>query len=247
MPAMLITGAASGLGKHLAQEARTRGYDLYLVDVSPMVAEVAAETSARYLVADLIERATFDRIASWAPDIDVLINNAGIATKAPFHEMDLASAEGTVLVNVRAPVILSRIYLERFRHRGSGTIVNISSSAGYFPTPELAPYGASKAFLTAFTEALIAESWDNPNIRILGICPSGMATNFQEVSGVRREHARLLLDPRWVARRIMDDLAHGHSGVRNYGVTTHLFKAVCRFLPRRLYLRAFTFLLRRYR
>lgn len=244
---MLITGAASGLGKHLAQEARDRGYDLCLVDVSPTVAEVAEETGARYLVADLTDRAALDRIAAWAPDIDILVNNAGIATKAPFHKIDLASAERTVLVNVLAPVILSRIFLDRFRRRGSGTIVNISSSAGYFPTPELASYGASKAFLTSFTEALIAESADNPRIRIIGICPSGMATNFQEASGVRTEHAGLLLDPRRVACRILDDLARPRSGVRDYGITTHLFKTIYRFLPRRLYLPVFTYLMRRYR
>jgi short-subunit dehydrogenase len=217
------------------------------VDVNPRIAEVAAETGARYLVADLSDRHQLDEVAAWARDIDVVINNAGVAAKAPFHEMDPLRAEAIVATNVRAPVVLTRTYLARFRQRGSGTIVNVSSSTTYFPTPGMAPYGASKAFLTSFTEALVAETRDVPGIRVLGVCPSGMATDFQRASGVRNERPDRLLDPARVASWIFDDIARGRRGIRDYGAATHVFRVLRGVLPRGMFLPLIDRLMRKYR
>ena len=85
MADVLITGAASGLGRSLALEGHRRGHRLWLVDVSEAVGDVATQTGGVSLVADLSDPSVYEPIAAWAPDVDVVINNAGIAVKAPFH------------------------------------------------------------------------------------------------------------------------------------------------------------------
>lgn len=235
MPQILITGAAAGLGRALAREAHRRGHRLALVDISPGVQEVAEETKGSALVLDLADPDAAARIAHWAPDVDVLINNAGIALKGPFHDLDTEALQRLVAVNMTAPVLLSRAYLERFIARGAGTLVNVSSSATYFPTPGLGPYGASKSFLTALSETLEAETNGLRHVRVLCLCPAGMATNFQTAHGVKNADSGVLMDPADVARWCLDDIERGITGVRHYGAASHGMRLLRRLLPRRLF------------
>lgn len=244
---ILITGAASGLGEALALEAHRRGHRVHLTDVSPAVEKVAARVGGRHLIVDLSERGAAEKIAAWAPNVDVIVNNAGVAAKADFQQMDPRKAESTVVVNVLAPVLLCRIFLEKFYQRGGGTIVNVSSSAGYFPTPGLATYGPSKSFLTSFTETLIAEGHASAGVAVIGVCPSGMRTNFQAAAGVRNERPQGLLDPGRVASWVLDKMESGRPGIWDYGVSTHVWTLLRRFLPRGLYRRLLGALMRRYR
>jgi short-subunit dehydrogenase len=231
---ILITGAASGLGRSLALEAHRRGRKTWLVDISPAVADVARTTGGESLVADLSDPSSYARIVSWAPDIDILINNAGIAIKAPFTGIAPASIDKLIAINVSAPVQLSRLYLERFQRRGRGVIVNVSSSASYFPTPGLGAYGASKAFLSAFSESLAVEM-GSQGVQVLAVSPSGMKTNFQQSAGVRNEKESLLLDPDAVARQMWDDIDAGKEGITDYGVTSFVFRTMRAVLPRGMY------------
>jgi uncharacterized protein len=246
MSHLLITGAAGGLGRSLAIEAHRRGHQLSLVDVSAGVADVAAATGARYLELDLAGRRAPDDIVAWAPDVDVVINNAGVAVKGAFRELTHEQLERVVDVNVRAPLLLTRKYLEQFHRRGRGTIVNVSSSASHFPTPGLGPYGASKAFLTALSETLESEIGAT-DIRVLCVCPAGMATGFQQSHGIRNEQPQMLLDPDVVARWCLDDIEQGRSGVRDYGRNAHLMRLLRRLLPRRLFVRVVGNLVSRHR
>lgn len=247
MAVILITGAAAGLGRALAFEARRRGHQLALVDRSPDVHTVAEETGARALVVDLADPSAVDEIAAWAPQIDVLVNNAGIAVKGAFHEIPADRLERLIDVNVRAPLLLARVYMERFRDRRSGTIVNVSSSATHFPTPGLGPYGASKAFLTALSETLEIEAGDSTRISVLCVCPAGMATDFQSSHGVRNEASRVLMDPARVAGWLLDDIEGGATGVRYYGLNAHAMYILRRLLPRRMFIRLTGALVARYR
>ena len=238
MSTVLVTGAAAGLGRAIAIEAGRRGHQLRLVDVSPAVEQVAARLAgARALVADLAAPDAVDRIAAWAPDADVVINNAGIALKGEFHELPVDRLQLLVDVNIRAPLLLSRIYLERFVARRGGMIVNVSSSATHFPTPGLGPYGASKAFLTAMSETLESEARAHRGVKILCLCPAGMATSFQATHGVRNEDSKLLMDPAIVARWCLDDIEKGRTGVRDYGLSAHAMRALRRVMPRRALVR----------
>jgi len=235
MSQILITGAATGFGRALAREAHRRGHSVALVDISQGVEAVAQETSGRSLVLDLAEADAVARITRWAPDADVLINNAGIVLKGPFHELTADGLQRLIAVNVMAPLLLSRAYLERFIARGAGTIVNVSSSATYFPTPGLGPYGASKSFLTAMSETLEAETNRRAGVRVLCLCPAGMATDFQSSHGVRNANSGVLMDPADVARWCLGDIEGGATGVRHYGATSHAMHLLRRVLPRRLF------------
>lgn len=235
--AILITGAASGLGARIAKKAAERGYAVHLVDVAPAVLEVARSLKGEGLIADLETPEACEAILSWAPDIDILVNNAGVGWKTPFKDMDIDQLEKTLNINVGGPVRLCRAYLERFSARGFGTVVNVSSSVIYFPSPGMALYGASKAFLSSFSESLIAESMDQPSICIIGVRPSGMNTGFQTKAGVRNERPDRLLDPDDVAIWIMKLIKRQRSGMFDYGLSTHLFNAMRRVLPGALYLR----------
>jgi len=246
-PSTLITGAASGLGRRLAYEAHSRGYHVYLVDKSPEVAAIAQALEGEYLVADLADRESLDSISRWADAVGMVFNNAGIAKKGQFHQTELADAEKIVRVNVMAPLILTRLFLEKFCKRNSGVIVNISSSASYFPTPGLASYGATKAFLTSLGETLSMETLDMPNVRVLTVCPSGIDTNFQASSGVRRELNELLLNPSDLARKIFNDVLSGRAGIRDYGRPTHIIRIMRRMLPRKMFLRILGYMMKQYR
>jgi short-subunit dehydrogenase len=235
MAHLLITGAASGLGAAIARDASQRGHAVSLVDVQPGVQALAETLGGRALVVDLSDADAAAKIHAWAPEIDALINNAGVATRAMFADMPADKARQTLMVNAFAPMQLSGAYLAGFRARGSGVILNVSSSASYFPTPGLAPYGATKAFLTAFTEALMTECEDAPGVRIIGFCPSGMATNFQKAAGVKNEDSGVLMDPAKVARRVVDLALTGRSGTYDHGPSTHAIKLLRRVLPGGLY------------
>ena len=89
--------------------------------------------------------------------------------------------EQEVRLNCLAVVGLTARYLPAMRERGSGTIINISSTAAFQPLPHMAVYGATKAFVLSFTEALWRENRRN-GIRVLAVCPGSTDTPFFEVS-----------------------------------------------------------------
>ena len=107
--------------------------------------------------------------------------------------------------------------------RGGGALVNIASSVSYIATPWLAPYGASKAFLLSFTEALLGER-PSSGVQILAVCPAGMNTGFRAASGLRDTPNPL--SPDAVARRTLDLIEAGRSGVFNLGLGTLVFRMV---------------------
>lgn len=221
---MLITGAASGLGRSLAEQASARGHKLLLVDVSPDLAAVAQKLGAKQLVLDLAAPDAPERVAAFGEEADVLINNAGIGgRKSPFRALTEAEADRVVSVNVRCPMLLARIFLERFERRGRGALVNVASSVSYIATPKLALYGASKAFLLSFTEALLGER-PGSGVQILAVCPAGMNTRFRAAAGLRDTPNPL--SPDAVARRTLDLIEAGRSGVFNLGLGTLVFRMV---------------------
>ena len=111
MAHLLITGAASGLGAEIARDAVQRRHSVSLVDVQPAVEELARSIGGRALVVDLADGGAAAKIHAWAPDIDALINNAGLATRALFADMPAERAMRTVMVNACAPMQLCGAYL----------------------------------------------------------------------------------------------------------------------------------------
>ncbi|MGD1852569.1 MAG: SDR family NAD(P)-dependent oxidoreductase, partial [Cyanophyceae cyanobacterium] len=118
-----------------------------------------------------------DRISDGGLTVDWLINNAGFGDYGAFGEGDRANSLAMVNINITALMELTYDFLPAMVKRGSGTVVNLASIAGYQPLPYMALYAATKAFVLNFSEALWAENKDR-GVRILGLCPGPTGTEY---------------------------------------------------------------------
>ena len=135
--------------------------------------DLAARRAAAALDAALTERGL---------SVTSLMNNAGFATDGAFHLQDPQRLGDEIAVNVTSLIELSRGFIERLRARGGGVLVNVASIAGYQPTPTMAVYGATKAFVLSFTEALWYES-RGTGLRVMALSPGATETEFFDVIG----------------------------------------------------------------
>lgn len=182
----LITGCSSGLGYSLAKAAIAAGHKVIATSRNPSKTpdKVAEITSLGGLWAAFdvsspsLETQFQETILPLANGkLDVVINNAAIATGSVFEDLEIDVAKGVFETNVWGIMRLSKLLVPLMRAQGGGTIVNISSTTAVFPMPTIATYAASKAAVDAFTIALAAEV--KPfNIRLLIATPAGIRTPF---------------------------------------------------------------------
>jgi short-subunit dehydrogenase len=107
----------------------------------------------------------------------VLINNAGFGLFGPLHESDPHRIAQQVQLNVAAMTDLTCALLPGMRERDRGAIVNVASTAAFQPVPYMAVYGATKAYVLSFTEALWAETRGS-GVRVTALCPGATDTAF---------------------------------------------------------------------
>lgn len=162
---VFITGASSGFGADMARTFVRHGHQVVIsARRADRLAELAAELgeSALPLVMDVTSKASIDDALAQLPQswrqVDVLINNAGLAlgTK-PAHEASLEDWETMIDTNCKGLVTMTRALLPDMVARGSGTVINIGSTAGAYPYPGGNVYGATKAFVDQFTINLRAD------------------------------------------------------------------------------------------
>jgi uncharacterized protein len=190
----LVTGASSGIGEAFARALGARGLQLILTGRDEArLANVANEIAARHnvrieqVLVDLAEHDAPERLKSAVDGFDlvpdILVNNAGAGLIGTFTELSLEAQLGTIRVNVEALVALTGLFLPAMLERGSGAIINTSSAAGFQPIPHYAIYGATKAFVNSFSQALWAEVRPR-GIRVVAVCPGPVAdTRFGERAG----------------------------------------------------------------
>jgi short-subunit dehydrogenase len=188
----LITGASAGIGEAFARRLARDGYDLIVVARRRVrLEELAAALQnnhgvhARVVEADLTQAAALHRLEQHVADtnLDLLVNNAGFGTIGRFAELDVHKEEEEIRLNVLALVRLTRSALPAMIKRGKGGIINVSSMAGFQPCPYTATYGATKAYVTSFTEAL-AEELRGTGVIVQALCPGFTRTEFQERGGI---------------------------------------------------------------
>ncbi|MFD2571954.1 SDR family NAD(P)-dependent oxidoreductase [Spirosoma soli] len=201
----LITGASSGIGRELANLFAKDGYNLILVARSEdSLQQIAQEYEQQFgLQATVISR---DLADPNAPDeiyaetqrqglqIDVLVNDAGIGEYGKFAtESDLQKELSIIQLNVTSLVHLTKLYLKDMVTRNEGKILMLGSIASVMPHPMMAVYGATKAFIYSFSEALRNELKDT-NITITVLMPPATDTDFFNKAGathtVAQEQAR---------------------------------------------------------
>ncbi|NTV73921.1 MAG: SDR family oxidoreductase, partial [Holophaga sp.] len=176
---VLITGAASGIGRLMAQEARVRGARLTLLDrdeagLRSVMAELGGDTAV--FTVDLSDRAqiqaTAAKVLKTRGAVDVLVNNAGIVTGKPILECSDEAIERTFQVNTLALFWMTRAFLPAMIDQGRGHLVTVASAAGLSGTSRLTDYCASKFAAVGFDESLRLElkRLGHP-IRTTVVCP----------------------------------------------------------------------------
>jgi len=158
MKVTLITGASSGIGEAFARRLAANEHDLVLVARSEnklheLCDELMLEYKimAHYVALDLLEEDVNEKLVEEAAkhgfEVDWLINNAGFGSMGDFAALDLEKELDIIRLNVSTLVALTHSFLPQMRERRRGTIINVSSSAGFQPIPFMATYAATKAFV----------------------------------------------------------------------------------------------------
>ncbi len=207
----LVTGASTGIGAVYADHLAKRGYDLILVarneaKLTALSTRLTRETgrSIAVLPADLSSKADLARVEATLrddPSITMLVNNAGTASVAPLLDADIEKMTAMIDLNITALTRLTYAAAPAsaapaFAARGVGTIINIASVVGISPEALNGVYGASKAYVIAFTHSLQHEL-AGKGIRIQAVLPGATATDLWENAGLhyRNLPAEIVMSP----------------------------------------------------
>jgi short-subunit dehydrogenase len=183
---VIITGGSEGVGAATARAFAAAGGNLMLVargkkKLEAIAAELRDKTRVEIMpmdvsdldaCADLFKKTHFE-----FGRIDILVNNAGFHERGPVESVETDDLAAMIDVNLRAPIVLSRLALPHLVEAGGGAIVNVGSLAGRTPVPNSATYSATKSGLRAFSHAL-AEEFHGGNIKIALVSPGPIDTGF---------------------------------------------------------------------
>lgn len=192
-PFAVITGASSGIGYELAKVFAQNGYDLLIVSAGPGIETAASQLKSLggEVRSAQIDLANFDgveklyqTIQSSGRNLDSVVINAGVGVSGDFaRDTDLQEELNLIRLNVISPVHLAKRVLKDMIAQGHGRILFTSSIAGTMPAPFEAVYGASKAFLSSFAQAIRNELKDT-GITITALMPGATETNFFHRAGM---------------------------------------------------------------
>jgi uncharacterized protein len=242
----LVTGASSGIGDAIARQLAAAGTELVVVarDQARLTALAAelGEARVEVLAADLADTEAVGmveaRLRGDDAPVDLLVNNAGFGFTGDYVDLDLDRELDVLAVNVAAVMRLSHAAGATMAARGTGGILNVSSVAGFVPSPRNATYGATKAFVTRFSEALHLELKPR-GVHVSCLCPGFTRTEFQaranyDTSGIP---AMLWDSAESVAKAGLDGVARNKAVIVpsvKYKSAVTLTKHTPDFLARRL-------------
>jgi short-subunit dehydrogenase len=191
-PLALVTGASSGIGLELAKQFAQHGYDLVIVaeDAGIVAAADALRSSGASVEAVQADLAAHDgvhtlveRLRAVGRPVDAAAINAGVGVGGPFLETDLAAELNMINLNVVSTVHLAKHVVKEMAARGEGRVLFTSSIAAEMPAPFQAVYGATKAFVQSFSEALRNELKDTA-ITVTALQPGPTETEFFHRAGM---------------------------------------------------------------
>lgn len=245
----LITGASSGIGAAFARYHAAKGGDLVIVarrkdplDALKEELERAHSVAVTVIAMDVGTSAQaktlYDTIKSKGFEIDILINNAGFGGHGAFLDRDLALDEAMINLNVSALVTLSHLIGNDMKTRGSGKMLQVSSTASFMPGPYQAVYYATKAFVTSFSQAIDQEMRPH-GITSTALCPGLVNTEF--VASANLEGTGLAnqkgATPEAVAKCGYDAMLKGDLIAINEGRLRFMINWLIPWLPRRTVLK----------
>ncbi|GGL87346.1 dehydrogenase [Curtobacterium citreum] len=206
----LVTGASGGIGEELALGLAAAGADVVLVARSAdrldaLASRIRTEhgVEATTVPADLAQADGVDRVVSALADVrvDVLVANAGVGDHGAFVDATDERLRTQVDLNCTAVVRLVHAFLPPMLARRVGGVMTVASTAAFQPTPSMAVYGATKAFVLSFTEALWQESRGS-GVRILALCPGPTSTGFFDAATRGGAQGRFLERGRQTAAQV---------------------------------------------
>jgi len=187
---MLVTGAANGIGRAIAEAADRAGYRVGVLDLSLKEAEAVAAslTQGVALSCDVTAADQVNRVLDAFGDIDVLVNNAGILRPGPLIDHDPDDFSLVINTNLNSVFFVGQAAAKKMREKGSGSIVNMASIVGIHPSPNNGAYAAAKGGVLALTQHMSME-WGQYGIRVNAVAPgfidAGMSAPFFENQNVR--------------------------------------------------------------
>jgi len=183
----LITGSSQGIGKGYAMEFAKRGHNVLLVALpEPKLEETAFEIKEKFkvkvetLAIDLAKEDAPQQVYDWCKNnsyvVDILVNNAGVAGTSVFDESPLEYSDMRIQVNVRALVLLCRLFIPDLKKQPKAYILNTGSLSAYYSIPYKSVYSASKAFVLTFSKAIRDELYGS-SVSVSVVNPNGVYTN----------------------------------------------------------------------
>lgn len=250
-PAVIVTGASSGLGVEFVRLAVAEGSKTVLIarnitDLQRLAAEI--DPSGQSTVALGIDLAAPDAGETIARELtarglycETLVNNAGFGLFGDAVELDRGNQLGIIAVNIRAATDLMLRFLPDMVERKRGRVLNVASVAGFAPGPQMAVYFASKAYLVSLSQALMRES-QGTGVTVTCLCPGPLRTPFLARAGAQQVRLfkvmrKLPVDE--VARAGWDAMKAGRT-LSIPGIGTKIAVALTRFASRGVVLQAIT-------
>ncbi len=241
----LITGSSGGIGEDFAVAFAKRKANLILVarredklaQLRTRLLEMSPGITVDVIPADLAVPGSAEQLAAKVKDlgrsVDILINNAGVGNHGDFVTQSIAENAAQIQLNCVTLVELTGLFMPAMTKAKRGLVINVASTAAFQPTPGMAVYGATKAFVLSFTEALWQES-KSSGVRVFALCPGATETEFfartgQEFLTSGRQTSQQVVDTAMAAIDKSDPTVI--SGVKNT-----LLASAYRFTPRKLML-----------
>ena len=193
--AVIVTGGSSGIGKSFIKLMGKLRADLMICNLSRRSPDmIVEELKLRHVPCDFSQssqiesgvEAVLSMLNREVPEGRVLlINNSGYGSYGCFLEAELGNELGIIDVNIRAMVEITGRFMPTLKARG-GAIINIASTAAFQPTPRMATYGASKAFVLHWSLAL-REELRGSGVHVLVVCPGPTSTGFGARVGIKSD------------------------------------------------------------
>ena len=184
----VVTGASSGIGAELAKGLSNLGYFVVLVARRrERLESLRAELKdAEVYCADLSDENECIRLFERHKDASLIVNNAGIGVFGEFCETELETELDMLNLNIRSVHILTKLFLKEFLRRDEGIILNVASSAAFFPGPVFSSYYASKSYVYRLSEGIYEELKSRgSNVKISVLCPGPVKTEFNKAMGIK--------------------------------------------------------------
>lgn len=183
----LITGASSGIGEEFARQYAKKGHSLILTarnkeKLEKLAGELKKENSIQVVTIplDLARNEgadeLFQKCNELKIEVNLLINDAGFGLISPFGSQDLNEIQQMILLNILSLTKLTYLFLPTLK-KNKGNIINLASQIAFSPAPSMAVYGATKAYVLSFTEAINEELKDS-GVHVMALCPGPTYTNF---------------------------------------------------------------------